>query len=465
MFDPYFFSQFFGQRSINYKSAYYHAVLARVMWYIDFDGGAQNHSALMTTWGTVAGATSQQFFPSTTEIMPGFIVYRSGNQAIVHITGTSNGPQGVCNVALAGTQRMPLSAMRAHRYFLLCALNVIGNLNAFVGADNPSVLFVGHSLGGAVAEVAAKLWFDAGKSVAGVITMGQPRAFNFSLAGGPVYPAYPFARYCVAGDPIPGACPTILGASTLGGIGLMAGLFGGIAYQHFVLANVLERTRGDDYSSRLAEYPGPTFAPLLAGRIVYNSVTQGVLSEFHLTGTYAEYFLRLSRLVIRPRESNPVPFIGTTDPIFVINETWMAPDVAPAVAALTWPATPATPRPFLDPLAVIVIASFAMTISSPTADLAEPVENRAVSFNLYRFSGATFMANRFRGRDRRLLTTLQKAITAIQVRDSIATKGGQSRLISTPTVMFPPGGSPDESVTLATIQTQVNALLALSSTS
>jgi len=69
------------------------------------------------------------------------------------------------------------------------------------------------------------------------------------------------------------------------------------------------------------------------------------------------------------------------------------------------------------------------------------------------------MANEFRGRDRRLLTSLAKTIQDIQLRDGLVGQTRKTRKLSNRVLMFPGGGTPDLSTALAEIGSHANLLL------
>lgn len=215
------------------------------------------------------------------------IVFPSG--ALVSVNGTTQLGQFVVQTTGAILQINPFGAGRVNSYDYLAAIAVLAGVSGVLTSLNPPrVLYIGHSLGGAVAQMLAQspqAW-----PVVGSWTMGQPRVGTAEWAAGYHQAA---ERYTTVGDPVPSIPPSrnpLIDATAM-----VAWPFFPQSYEH---TGTRRHVDADGTIATLPELPS-----WIEGTDYLNSVVLGQTGWFgaHSTATYAG----------RIRQAIPVPWLGT----------------------------------------------------------------------------------------------------------------------------------------------------------
>lgn len=92
---------------------------------------------------------------------------------VIAFRGTDDTDDVLYNARFS-TEQGALGA-RVHSGFRMALKNVWGDVEPVILATDKNVLFTGHSLGGALALLAAARVLEMGRRVEGVVTFGQPR--------------------------------------------------------------------------------------------------------------------------------------------------------------------------------------------------------------------------------------------------------------------------------------------------
>jgi pimeloyl-ACP methyl ester carboxylesterase len=129
----------------------------------------------------------------------------TGGGVVVLINGTTSIAQYALGVLLATPVNSPPFSPRVHPFFAAAALQVRAVLfPALLSLGGGTVFYMGHSLGGAVAQLLAGItqpW-----SVAGAWSMGQPRVGTASWVTAQTAPA---ERWTNQGDVVPLLPPSV----------------------------------------------------------------------------------------------------------------------------------------------------------------------------------------------------------------------------------------------------------------
>ena len=123
---------------------------------------------------------------------------------IIAFRGTTNLRDWLTNADFLRTRLTLGSVTKVHAGFLIAVDSVIWNLKKAVANTIKPVFITGHSLGGALAQLCAFRFAQAGIHVSGVFTYAQPRVGNasFRAAYNGVLGGISW-RFCAAGDLVP----------------------------------------------------------------------------------------------------------------------------------------------------------------------------------------------------------------------------------------------------------------------
>src|SRR5579872_2966161 len=142
--------------------------------------------------------------------------YGISNSLILAFRGTAN----LCNwlsdldCLLTGYPTVDYGGCRVHLGFWRAWLSVRDRVAAFLAeryTPNTTVYFTGHSLGGALAMLAAHWFHDQFDAIPTTYTFGQPRVGNFHFAANYDLALRPFTFRIVHGDDLVPRVPWLLG--------------------------------------------------------------------------------------------------------------------------------------------------------------------------------------------------------------------------------------------------------------
>ena len=206
------------------------------------------------------GGTVLVFLYNPGGSLPSLVVIQQGMNYYIWIAGTVNVKQWIGNV-VGSMDRTPLGGgVYVHSYFWSLAQQLWTLGQPYLPDQAPGLTFcvVGHSLGGAVAQIIGWLLlktYSAGQVK--VITLGQPKVYSEGADSFNGF-AY-FSRFRILFDPIP-QLPLDAGADVLGGTGLNDSLRLGSRELAALRQGVAGVTnRGDNQRSRDCGDPGRSF--------------------------------------------------------------------------------------------------------------------------------------------------------------------------------------------------------------
>ena len=144
------------------------------------------------------------FFFDPANPLPCLAYVKQGDHYFAWIAGTVNTGQWIGNVQGFLAPRAYSSGVLVHGYFwnLAQQLWVAGQSKLPTPAPGVRFTLVGHSLGGAIAQILAiQLGEMYGPENVELLTLAQPKAFTAGLDAGALWPTY--VRVRVPGDPVP----------------------------------------------------------------------------------------------------------------------------------------------------------------------------------------------------------------------------------------------------------------------
>lgn len=162
-------------------------------------GYQADNAARLTAMATLVGATSVTTVPLGLPFPDRayLLIFPAG--VVVLVNGTTDPRQFITSAVGAAVVLNPFGQGSVNSQFLLAALGALAALQPYLqAAAAAQVLYMGHSLGGAVSQLLAQRpqpW-----PVLGSWTCGQPRVGNSVWANGYTLPSL---RYTTSGDPVP----------------------------------------------------------------------------------------------------------------------------------------------------------------------------------------------------------------------------------------------------------------------
>lgn len=419
--------------------AYAYLTAQRILFYDNKDW--------LEMWQQWAGFNGYTYIPPQSPMLPQAVVFIGDNAATVIFDGTRYYSQYAAEILGFRATQPALGEPYYHRWFLWTynqlKTTLAGIYNGVPG--NIPWVTVGHSLGGALAIIAARdILVNFRRPVPGVMLFGNPRvqanSRNWYVPAG-------YMRYVVDIDPVPLLPPAWSGfLSSIPGAVINDSFVG--AYTHedqaFVLYESGAMSRGDVETFLLAN----------ALKAIADSVrTFSVQVGFEYTHQAGNYSRRLLREMQR-QNSFPSDFAVLAQ----LNQFLDAYDVGMLPVNANGVKLPSISA-FFDPLSNAVDANPADTI--PPHDLGQYVESVFLDHNLFFFGGHNTMAKQFQGHDRRMIETLFTLTQNIIDRDTRAGDPKPTRALSTRLLMFPAGGSPDLKAALVLIHSRATALLGM----
>lgn len=177
---------------------YAHAVLLRAV--------AQGDETQIAAWCAWAGGATFRFFAATESILSNFCLITDGLVGIGVFAGTRNLTQLVAQIAGSAMANDPAIPANVSTFDLVYADSVTALARSTIPPTlrNAPVLITGHSLGGAIAELLAARRIDGAFTNVSLLTFGQPRTGDSSLAARA--PAN-YVRVVNQGDPVAGIPP------------------------------------------------------------------------------------------------------------------------------------------------------------------------------------------------------------------------------------------------------------------
>ena len=445
------------------------ATLVRLLFY--------HRRSWLNQWVLWSGGEHFVFFPYNPPLLSSCCVVMDGRQLILAFEGTRNGEQLTENIfaALPRTSRMING--QAHSFFLYCAEQWRASIHDVANhfRNNSPILITGHSLGGAVAQIYANhfrgLQYLSPQSC---VTFGQPFTGNqlFCQETG-----CPYLRIAGKWDLVRTVPPPVLTCAVYRAGSLPSNWnLGDPFYVHINPCYVF-----DKWPSMRGRYLGAFDNADLPNLAQISIVGAGIgflpriISEEHWMGNYTRNLINRAVQDRRPRGYEDVEPLLELNGLMDADDAAGNPDPPPgddAAIPLPPPPPPAPPPPPIilpRALPVILPGQFAWPdVVFP--ETGEPpilppdsqgriTEARSITYRLIQYGGYLTMANTYRGRDRRMLTTLHKACTAILARDARAAVPRKTARLSTRQIMFADGG-PGLRAALLAVQGQAGTLLA-----
>jgi pimeloyl-ACP methyl ester carboxylesterase len=240
-------------------------------------------------WGQWAGATRQRFFPASDVIFSSAVIMADDTKAIVAWEGTRNVTQFTAQVLgsaqIAGT--VPTGDVSAFQALNMARRNidVLNTLRALPGINN--VTLVGHSLGGAIAQMTCALQeLNLDPAPLGLVTFGQPRTGNAAFCNSLITP---YLRVATQNDPVSLIPPTY---SLVNGI--VSTAFLGYAGWEYVHTQAALRLPVQGYQVLNPDPPTGQAEWQVALSLADGSALSNTLLSNHLLSTYC---LRLRTLL------------------------------------------------------------------------------------------------------------------------------------------------------------------------
>jgi hypothetical protein len=422
----------------NYPSAwscYALGTLARCLYY--------GRDDFINMWAAWAGADSYVFLPYVENRVSSIVILQDASQALIGCEGTRDRGQMWRQIFSCVNTSSDFCTGKPHAWFHYCFLQRYQTiLDALQPLPNTAyVTLTGHSLGGALANIFANASIRNNLyRVRSLVTFGQPRT------GDPAFVAQAipnFTRIANDFDPVPEVPPPWL--KQIGWVFKLLNPLQNFMYRHQNDAWVLG-ANGEVYRQGfnfLATLP-PQLWAWFDSPVAYGDFIQinHIMSEYN------------RRLRFRVEQQADKPNMQT---MFDLNYAMDRLDLDPATVLPAISPGPAF-ETMADPNVIYPLGSGVPHI--PPADSGTTIEQRGVAHFLLYFGEREAMARKFRGRDRRLLTTLQKVIYDIQKRDVRALNPTPTRTISSRALMFPSGGTPDIQIEAASLYIQATQLLA-----
>lgn len=179
------FNPFVNDR--DWPVAYALAILSHVAY--------RTNPQFINTWADIIGLPTRAIYQTPGREIPNFVIAGQFNRFIVAIPGTDSPVQMVNNIRYSGQRdAAPYGTGKVHSFFHYCADGIADFVkNTLNGMSIPlEIVFVGHSLGGAVAQLLADyIETSTGHTVKLCATFNAPRVGNYDWATLPrSYPSH-----------------------------------------------------------------------------------------------------------------------------------------------------------------------------------------------------------------------------------------------------------------------------------
>jgi len=395
----------------NLHGNYALGVLIRTLGYNRFD--------LVQAWSDWAGGNAVAVVPPLAGVLSSSAFLFDGVNAIYAFEGTRNIGQLAAQIITAQPLPYPGINGSVHPFFTASFYGSKTRLREEIAAvpTNTPTIFCGHSLGGAMASVAAHYFnVNGGLQPAGLLTFGEPRAGNNIFYNGF---SCPYVRWINAGDIVPSLPPSVPVAIYT--FPLQPLILAGQAFVHKQEAWRLYPSDEFDHGDNFLDTE--LFLPLLPG--VVPAIHQ--ISQAKEHGILSGYLKSLRPILAR--STAPWDYRGLdaiSDAMDAIDSgndaSWPVVSDLPFVGALV---DPDATRPTDGSMPEV-----------PSGDSGTVVEQRAVASRTYFFGGHPFMANTYRGHDRRMLQTAKKVLTNLVARDARTLIPKKTRALSNRIVVF-----------------------------
>jgi Lipase (class 3) len=182
-----------------YWVLYAHVVLLRAV--------AQGNRSAIGEWCDWAGGATFLFFPSDSTILSNFALISDGARGIGVFAGTRSLTQILLQIvgsSLSDDIGQSGARISSFDLFYADAVTAVAKENIPASLRGAPILIVGHSLGGAVANVFAARKVDGTFADVGLLTFGQPRTGDQSLQ---LVSPPRYCRIVNENDPVPGVPP------------------------------------------------------------------------------------------------------------------------------------------------------------------------------------------------------------------------------------------------------------------
>lgn len=451
-----------------------------------------NNHTILNALGAWAGFTSGGLVQTTGSLLPNFVAGSGPDGAIVCFAGTDHPSQ----IAAYLTMSVNVPASDSQLGGRVCAwIDLFFNelksgVEAFLQSlpSGHPVIFCGHSLGGAMAQMFAH-WAKKkkGYNVCGCWTFGKNRWCAGEIAS--EIKDFGLFDFRCFGDPIPSLPPAH--GQPFNKLNVFLTIF--CDYAHPAPGIYIDEDgKGfthswDRWSDGLLVWAGYYVNdPFAVGVTTSGTRVPAFASDglrFHDINTYC------TRLQTVARRRHGVPGMPTLDAVFnaialyadKIQKGELPPDSPQLINALNFadPDIVVPPAPGTPPIPLPAAAPVPEQIARTTVRLFEP-QGGTTNFTtdvrantqpsgvgeLGAYPGndlGTGESNFFRGDDRRIMLKAYDSIVALMRRDSIAANPAPSRAISTRTLMF----SPDDAanfLALSEVQARLGDLLSIVNT-
>lgn len=380
----------------------------------------EDREELLQDWASATGGRTTIFLESNHPLVSAACVIKAEHSAIIAFEGTRNVSQILQEVFYAGQRFDSACARKCHSFFLWCLdrhyQEVVQRINDLPPDSNIHV--IGHSLGGAMAHICAyRLKRDLGKNVTALTTFGQPRTFGFDP---PFEETIPYVRWIMDTDPIPGVPPSVFAMTPA--FPAISAVWTAMQYIHTSEAWIIRPNGLLEFRDNLFTNE---FAPQILEWIIDPAAWDEVAQQNHVMHVYTD---RIRNMV---RSGPGVPDL---DALHQLNGRldrldFNRPPVQPQGDGLgvggVWG----------DPDAIFPTNGDLPTV--PPAHQGQTFEQRGVAHVLFSFGVEAMPQHLFRGKDRRLLTTLKKVCLTIKARDTRTTNPKKSATLSNRVKMFP----------------------------
>lgn len=416
MFLPNLTNLYIGSRP-NLYGNWALGVLTRLLWI--------GNRSLIERWAAWAGGTVLQYEPPTANsTLSSAVLIYDGTTAIWCFEGTRNVQQIASEIALSIQSESPNLTGLSHVFFRsnYFAQRRLFQANLDLMGRVP-MLFVGHSLGGALAYIGANDAITNGTKIPlGVLSWGNPRVGNYRF-GNTVQ--CPIVRWTNFMDPIPSlpiaSQDDIAWLHTMTPLAWMPGYVHVHDGWHLFQRGGFGPFTGEAFPSRGVEGHWFLFFQMANEAIAF---TEQLLAA-HAMRSYLDRIWECAGSQL---------FLWDWSRCYALNS------LAQAIEDNT-PIEPIAVSPQVHTVAWrvpgVVIPTDGSMPTVPSGDVGLTIERRSVVHSLFEYGGDNFMAHKFRGKDRRLLTNLAQVCEALQARDARTFDPKPTHTLSNRVICFP----------------------------